>query len=316
MFLRLDPFLLSLIGTIILATFFPCQGEMVPVFKALTVIVIAIMFFMQGARLSREAVVRGVMHWRLHLTILCCTFVLFPLLGVAMHWLMPHAVTEDIWLGLLFLCCLPSTVQSSIAFTSIAGGNVPAAVCAATASNIFGMFITPVLVGFVLVRAGASGDGILPIVLQLLLPFALGQILQPFLGQWALRNKKILSLTDRGSILIVVYTAFSAAVVEGLWSSMPISELGVIAVLDSLLLLGVLLFTTYGSRLLGFSKEDEITIMFCGSKKTLASGVPMANVLFPASMVGSVVLPLMLYHQIQLFVCAIIARKYSMKNQK
>ncbi|WP_173582139.1 bile acid:sodium symporter family protein [Acetobacter musti] len=306
-----DPFLLSLIATLIIATILPCHGAAVPIFQWLAVIVIAIMFFLQGARLSRAAVLNGLTAWRLHLTILACTFVLFPLLGLALHALAPGLLLDDVWMGVLFLCCLPSTVQSSIAFTSIGRGNVPAAVCSATASNIAGIFITPVLVGLVLAKHGAQSGGVMSIVLQLLLPFVAGQLLQPWIGGWAHRNKKLLSMTDRGSILIVVYTAFSEAIVQGLWHRLPLEQLAVIAVVDTALLAVVLTVTTIGSRLLGFSREDEVAIVFCGSKKTLASGVPMANVLFPAASVGFVVLPLMLYHQIQLFVCAWMAKRFA-----
>jgi solute carrier family 10 (sodium/bile acid cotransporter), member 7 len=316
-----DPFLLSLICTLILATVVPCHGAAVPVCQDLAIAVIAVMFFMQGARLSRQAVLGGIVNWRLHLAILLCTFALFPILGLGLHALFPHLLHPSVWLGILFLCCLPSTVQSSIAFTSIARGNVPAAVCAATTSNIAGIFITPVLTGLVLVRqgdasGGASGSvsghgGVVAIMLQLLLPFVLGQVLQPWLGAWAHRNKRLLSMTDRGSILIVVYTAFSEAVVQGLWHTLPLSQIGLVMAVDGALLGAVLLATTLGSRVLGFPRDDEIAIVFCGSKKTLASGVPMANVLFAPATVGLVVLPLMIYHQIQLFVCAVLARRYA-----
>lgn len=257
------------------------HGAAVPVFHWLSVGLIALMFFLQGARLSRKAVLDGMVAWKLHLLILSCTFILFPLLGLAAHALFPGLLQPDIWMGVLFLCCLPSTVQSSIAFTSIAGGNVPAAVCAATASNVFGIFITPVLVGLVLSQHGQATGNPLDIVYQLLLPFILGQVLQPWLGAWAHRNKKILSFSDRGSVLVVVYAAFSDAVMQGLWHRLPMAELGMIAIADSVLLFSVLGLTIFGGRLIGLPLKDEIAVVFCGSKKTLASGVPMANVLFP-----------------------------------
>ncbi|MGI4745080.1 MAG: bile acid:sodium symporter family protein [Janthinobacterium lividum] len=313
-----DPFLLALIVTVLLASFVPCHGAAVPVFHDLTIAVIAVMFFMQGARLSRAAILTGLGHWRLHLAILCCTFVLFPLLGLALHAVAPGLLTPTLWLGVLFVCVLPSTVQSSIAFTSIARGNIPAAVCAATASNLLGILITPILTGLVLAggihaHAQVSNQGVLDIVLQLLLPFLAGQLLQPWIGGWALRNKRLLSFTDRGSILIVVYTAFSEAVVQGLWQKVPLEQLALVLLVDALLLGVILLVTRYGSRALGFAHEDEIAIVFCGSKKTLASGVPMANVLFPSAMVGQIVLPLMIFHQLQLFVCAVLARRYAQR---
>jgi len=306
-----DPFLLALIATVALASVVPCRGQAVPVFQFLTIAVIALMFFLQGARLSRQAVLAGLGAWKLHLCIFACTFIVFPLFGEALYNLFPRLLTPALWLGVLFVCALPSTVQSSIAFTSIGRGNVPAAVCAATASNIVGIAVTPLLVGLLLSRhGGVSGRAVLDIVLQLLLPFILGQLLQPWIGGWARRNKRLLSFTDRGSILIVVYTAFSDAVVHGLWHRLPLSMLGMLLLVDAILLALVLLITRTGSRLLGFSREDEIAIVFCGSKKTLASGVPMAGVLFPPATVGMVVLPLMIFHQIQLFACAVIARRY------
>ena len=314
--LKPDPFLLALIATVLLASVLPCRGAAVPLFHALTIAVIAVMFFLQGARLSRDAMLVGLGHWRLHLAILACTFVLFPLLGLALHAMLPGLLTPALWLGVLFVCVLPSTVQSSIAFTSIARGNVAAAVCSATASNLIGILVTPLLTGLVLagaIRGGThlTADGVIDIVLQLLLPFLAGQLLQPWIGGWAVRRKKLLTVTDRGSILIVVYTAFSAAVVQGLWQKVPLSQLASILLVDAILLAIVLLATRFGARALGFAHEDEIAIVFCGSKKTLASGVPMAGVLFPAAMVGQIVLPLMIFHQLQLFVCAVLARRYA-----
>jgi sodium/bile acid cotransporter 7 len=207
---------------------------------------------------------------------------------------------------------LPSTVQSSIAFTSIGRGNVPAALCAATASNLLGMLLTPLLVGLLLSsQGGFSVRGVGDIVVQLLLPFAAGQLARPLIGEWAQRNKTLLGLVDRGSILLVVYTAFSEGVAQGIWHQLGLSDLGRLLVVDAALLASVLAITTFGSRLLGFSRADEVTIVFCGSKKSLASGLPMATVLLAGQSVGLIVLPLMLFHQIQLMVCAWLAKRYA-----
>jgi sodium/bile acid cotransporter 7 len=205
-------------------------------------------------------------------------------------------------------------VQSSIAFTSIAGGNVPAAICAASASNIFGMFLTPLLVGVLFSVGGHGGFSwsvLQQIMLQLLAPFVAGQLLQPFIGDWIRAKKKILMPVDRGSILMVVYSAFSESVVEGLWHSFSLVDILTVIVACCILLAVVLSITMFGSRRLGFSRADEITITFCGSKKSLASGVPMANVIFAGQGIGAIVLPLMLFHQIQLMACAVIAQRYA-----
>ncbi len=308
-----DPFLVALIGVVALAAFLPASGNAAVAVDIIANIAIGLLFFLQGARLARETVIGGITHWRLHVLVLGCTFVLFPLLGIALHALAPNLLSETLWVGMLFLCALPSTVQSSIAFTSIGKGNVPAAICAATASNLLGIFITPLLVGLLLSAKGEMGfdlTAIGKIVLQLLVPFIAGQILRPKIGGFVLKHKKILSMTDRSSILLVVYSAFSAAVVNGIWQRLAVNDLVTLLLLDSLLLGVVLLITTMAARAFGFDKPDEVTIVFCGSKKTLASGVPMANVLFPGAAAGIVILPLMIFHQIQLMVCAWMAQRY------
>ena len=310
-----DNFTLALVATVTLASLLPASGATAHGFETLTTVAIGLLFFLHGAKLSREAVIAGATHWRLHLLVLASTFVVFPLLGLALKPLLAPLVTPDLYLGILFLCCLPATVQSAIAFTSMARGNIPAAVCSASASTMLGIFITPVLVGLVVLPHGQSGamsfDAIGKIMLQLMAPFIAGQLLRPVIGGWVKKRAAVLKFVDQGSILLVVYTAFSAAVVEGLWRQMPATAvLGVLAVC-AVLLAAALALTTWTARRLGFSKEDEITIVFCGSKKSLASGIPMAKVLFASHAVGAIVLPLMLFHQMQLMVCAVLAQRYA-----
>jgi solute carrier family 10 (sodium/bile acid cotransporter), member 7 len=310
-----DGFTLAIVATVVLASFLPCHGEGAVIFSWLTTLAIAVMFFMQGARLSRDAVISGLRQWRLHAVILASTFVLFPILGFGFRALFPHLISPPMLIGLLYICLLPSTVQSSIAFTSIAHGNVPAAICAATFSTLIGVILTPILASLLLRTHGGEGGGGLgaigSIFVELLLPFVLGQLLRPWIAGWAARNHHILKYTDRGSIILVVYTAFSAAVMRGLWHELPLSGFAEIIISNGILLALVLLITTYGSRALGFGRAEEIAIVFCGSKKSAASGVPMANVLFGASTVGLIVLPLIIFHQMQLMVCAVLAKRYA-----
>jgi solute carrier family 10 (sodium/bile acid cotransporter), member 7 len=311
-----DNFTLCLIATVITASLLPCRGSVAHVFDWLTDLAIALLFFLHGAKLSREAVVSGLTNWRLHLTVLASTFVLFPILGMLLKPVLLPLVTPSLYVGILFLCTLPSTVQSSIAFTSIARGNVSAAVCSASASSLLGIVITPLLTGLVLQAHGQgamSWSSVGEIVLQLFVPFVLGQVAQRWIGGWVQRHRPLVGLVDQGSILLVVYTAFSAAVLQGLWKQLPLSVLGGLLIVNAVLLACALLITRYGSRALGFDREDEITIVFCGSKKSLASGVPMANVLFPAHAIGMIVLPLMLFHQMQLMTCAVLARRYAQR---
>lgn len=308
-----DRFTCALLVTVLLASVLPCRGAVAHAFGAFTDVAIALLFFLHGAKLSRVAVVAGATHWRLHLTVLASTFVLFPLMGLLLRPVLSPLVTPDLYLGVLFLCALPSTVQSSIAFTSMARGNVPAAVCAASASSLLGIFITPLLAGVLMESHGngLSWDAVGEIVLQLLVPFLAGQATQRWIGGWVRRHRVLVGAVDRGSILLVVYTAFSASVLQGLWKQTPLPVLAGLLLICVLLLALVLVSTRYGSRALGFDRQDEITIVFCGSKKSLASGIPMAKVLFASHPLGMIVLPIMLFHPIQLMVCAVLARRYA-----
>jgi sodium/bile acid cotransporter 7 len=309
--LKIDAYIIARFSMVVLASFLPVQGQAAVITGWVVKIAIALLFFLHGAKLSREAVVAGVTHWRLHLTILAFTFVLFPILGLLISKV--GVLTPTMAAGMVFLACLPSTVQSSIAFTSIGRGNVAAAVCAASASNLFGIFLTPVLVGLLMNAHGDVGgwDSIKSIIVQLLVPFVAGQLARPLVGKWIEKHKTLVGRVDRGSILLVVYSAFSAAVVEGLWRKVSPLELIVLLVVCGVLLTLVMLATMWGSRLLGFSKADEVAIVFCGSKKSLATGVPMAGILFPGATAGVLVLPLMIFHQIQLMACSVLAQRYA-----
>ena len=310
--LPIDPYIAAIVAMVCLASVLPVHDTGAVVAGWVTTAAIALLFFLHGARLAPRAALAGARHWRLHIVVLASTFVLFPVLALGAKALFPGLLIPPLWTGVILLSVLPSTVQSSIAFTSIARGNVPAALCAATASNLLGMGLTPLLAGLLL---GAQGNfsvrGAGDIVVQLLLPFAAGQLSRPLTADWALRNRALLSLVDRGSILLVVYAAFSEGVTQGIWHQLGLGDLGRLLGVDIALLAVVLSITTYGSRLLGFSRPDEVTIVFCGSKKSLASGLPMATVLLAGRSVGLIVLPLMLFHQIQLMVCAALARRYA-----
>jgi solute carrier family 10 (sodium/bile acid cotransporter), member 7 len=309
-----DSFTIALILTVAIATVMPCRGGLARIFDTVTTAAIALLFFLHGARLSREAIVSGASHWRLHALVFSGTFILFPLLGLLFKPLSATLITPELYLGVMFLCVLPSTIQSSIAFTSIAGGNVPAAICSAAASNVFAVFLTPMLVS--LLVSGRAAESLVAgsfgtIVLQILVPFVAGHLVRPWIGGWVQRSPRLTGGVDRGAILLVVYTAFSEAVVEGLWKQIPLASLAGLVLVD-FLLLGIVMIAmwTLGS-LFRFDRADKITILFCGSKKSLASGVPIAKVLFEGSIVGPMILPLMLFHQIQLMACAVLAQRWA-----
>ncbi|MGV9555487.1 bile acid:sodium symporter family protein [Streptomyces sp. NPDC003522] len=307
----IDPYVLLLLGTVGLAALLPARGAAADVASGASTAAIAFLFFLYGVRLSTREALDGLKHWRLHVTVLACTFVVFPLLGTATRGLVPVVLTEPLQQGLLFLTLVPSTIQSSIAFTSIARGNVPAAICAGSFSSLAGIVVTPLLAAALLGGSGGfSADSLVEIVLQLLVPFAAGQVLRRWIGGFVARHRKVLGHVDRGSILLVVYTAFSEGMVQGIWHQVGPARLAALLAVEAVLLAVMLALTWYGAKALRFGREDRIAIQFAGSKKSLASGLPMASVLFGAH-ASLAVLPLMLFHQMQLMVCAVIAKRRS-----
>jgi solute carrier family 10 (sodium/bile acid cotransporter), member 7 len=315
--MRPDPFVMSLFGVVLSATFVPCEGASADVFHVLGIAAIASLFFLQGARLSRDAIRNGITHWRLHATITTTTFVLFPLIGLGLSTVFPTMLPPLLWTGVLFMCALPSTVQSSIALTSIAQGNVAGAICSATVSNVVGIALTPLIFG-VLSRVrsgGVSLDGVGQVFSELLVPFIAGHLLRPWIGGWVENNRQVLSLTDRGSILLVVYAAFSAAVEHGVWHQLPPIVLLLLALIVAFVLATILLTIKFVSSAVGFGLQDQITAMFCGSQKSLVSGVPIASALFSGAAVGPILVPIMICYPVQIVVCAWLARRYAATSE-
>ena len=313
-----DPFLIALVAAVLLATFLPARGAFAMVVGWLATATVVLLFFFAGAKLARAQVIAGLTHWRLHLTILACTFLFFPIVGLAARGAMPGLLPPPLWIGVLFLCALPSTVQSAIAFVSLARGNVPAAIASASASQMLGVVLTPLLMSLIAgAHEGAGGGlgGIGKIALQILVPFVVGHLARPWIADWVAAHKQLVGLTDRSTIIIAVYGAFSAAVLEGVWHQLPAAGFAVLFAVDAALL--VIGFTATGliGRVLGFGLEDRITIQFCGTKKSLIQGVPMARVLFPGPQAGVILLPIMLFHQMQLMACAYLARRYAQRAE-
>lgn len=315
--LRIEPFILAILAAVVVAAFLPATGAAATALHWVTTIGIAVLFFLYGARLERRELVAGLRHWRLHGVVLGATFVLFPLLGLLGKWALTPLLGASLALGFLYLTLVPSTVQSSITFVAIARGNVGAAVVSASVSNLLGVFITPLLVlafmttdGTVRITAGA----VVQIVVQLLLPFVLGQVLRDRVLAVTSRIKR-LALFDKTVIVLVVYAAFSEGVVEGIWTKIGAPQLAWLVAACCVLLGVVLGLTELASRALHFDGRDKRVVQFCGSKKSLATGLPMAAVLFVGQPVGLIVLPLMVFHQIQLIVCAWLAGHYGRKAE-
>lgn len=307
-----DGYVLLLLGVVALAAVLPVTGAAVVPVEAAADLAVAFLFFLYGARLSTDQTAAGLRHWRLHLLVLAFTFVMFPLLGMASAYAGRPFLGPELAAGMLFLTLLPSTVQSSVAFTSIAHGNVAASICAASFSNMLGVLFTPLLVALTMgAQAGINLGTMRNLFLQLVLPFVIGQLLHRWLGGFLVRNRQIVSSFDRGAILLVVYVAFSAGMRADMWSRMSGWQFLALTALCGGLLAIVMVATIFISRALGFSWPDRAAIIFAGSKKSMASGLPIAQVIFPTAAVGILVVPLMLFHQIQLIVCAQLARRWA-----
>lgn len=309
--LGVDTYMLMLIATVALGLLLPVEGIAAALLGQVTFWAVALLFFLYGAKLNAAAIRDGLLNWRLQGATFAATFVLFPVLGLMFAAVFGGLLGPEVTLGLMFLTVLPSTVQSSIAFTAMAGGNVPGAICAASLSNLIGVALTPALVALLLHQGGGgvSPEAIVKIALQILLPFFLGQIARPWIGAFVKRHRSMTLLVDRGAILLIVYSAFSAGTVSGLWHAIAGPSLAVLfaAVLCLLgLAMGIMVFA---GRRLGFPEADRAVLFFCGSTKSLASGLPIAAALFPAATIGATVLPLMIYHLAQLFVCALVAQR-------
>jgi solute carrier family 10 (sodium/bile acid cotransporter), member 7 len=305
--------MVAIIVAAILASLFPASGGWADALEYVTTAAIALLFFLYGARLSPAQTVAGLKHWRLHAVILAFTYLVFPLLGLATVWLLSPVLNSSLATGLMFLTLVPSTVQSSIAFTSIAKGNVAGAIVSASASNILGVFLTPALAWLLMTGTGRiefTPSTILEIFGQLLAPFVLGQLSRRWTASFVDAHPE-LKLVDRSSIVLVVFAAFSTGMRENMWAqTTPVSLLIVLAACLAMLAL-MLTLTWWTARRLGFSRADAIAIQFCGTKKSLASGLPMAGVLFAGQAVGLLMLPLLLFHQTQLMACSALATRYA-----
>ena len=319
--MKIDGFLLAMLCAVVLAFVAPHLGTPDgPLHMGLvTTLGIAFVFFLHGANLSPEALKAGATNWRIHVAVQATTFIVFPLIGFTIFFGLRPVLSEEVRLGVFFLCALSSTISSSVAMTSLARGNVPAAVFDASLSGIMGMVITPMLIAVVRAVSGQSFP-ILPaiadVAMTLLLPFAAGQIARPLIARWLAARKPIINRLDRGVIILIVYSAFCESTASGLWWSYSPWVIAQIAVIAGALLALILWLTTRLSRAWGFSLADEVTTVFCGSKKSLANGAPIAKILFAGDpAMGMIMLPIILYHQLQLIVCSMLARRYAARAE-
>nr|WP_034648673.1 bile acid:sodium symporter family protein [Cellulomonas sp. HZM] len=298
-----------IVAVLVLGLVLPATGTAADVLEVARTVAIVVLFFGYGARMRTREVWDGLRSWRLQGSMLAATFVVFPVLGLTVQLLPESVLPADLQTGMLYLSLLPSTVQSSVVFTSIARGNVAGAITGATISNVAGVVLTPLLVALLMGAGGGAGGSLRGILVQLLLPFALGQAVQPWVGDWVRRHASVTRVSDRVTILLVAYTAVSEAQTSGAWDHISAGVLVVLVVVCAAVLAAMLTLTWRGGALLALSRPDRIALLMCGSKKSLATGLPMAAVLFTPAVAASVALPVIVFHQLQLATCAVVARR-------
>lgn len=317
---KFDWFLTGLFLAVLLAWFFPEPGAKGGWLHAdiLNKCGVALIFFLHGVALSFSALKAGTLKWRLHVVVQSMTFLIFPLIGILLYFLSRGMINDSLRLGFFFLCALPSTVSSSVAMTAAARGNVPAAVFNATLSSLIGVFITPLWMGLVMNTSGHSmpvGEVILDLNIWLILPLVVGQLCRPVLANFVHKHKKGVHVADRMTILILVYTSFSESTKQGVWSGQGAQTL-ILAVVGSAVLFSLIMFITGKvSDRMGFPMEDRIAVLFCGSKKSLAAGVPMAQLIFGSHpSLGLFLLPVMVFHSVQLIICGWLAGRWAQRQ--
>lgn len=319
--LKKEWFLVGMVVAIALATVtseFGRSGGVIHL-DQLTGIGIAIVFFLHGLGLSPQAIKAGLTNWRLHVYIQMATFVVYPILwvifGEAFLAYMPSALA----FGFCYLLVLPSTISSSVAMTSVGKGNVPGAIFNASLSSILGVFITPLLIQLFMGFEGVQLDlldSVISISKLLLLPMIAGQIMRPYLVAWVDRHKAVVNKVDKYVILLIVYNAFCDSVVNDIWSEFSVGLLATSIIICTVILLVMVHLIQWGARRTKFTLPDEVAAVFCGTKKTLAAGIPMAKVIFGADpSLGMILLPIMLYHPIQIFYCAVLANRYARQSE-
>ncbi|WP_068717662.1 bile acid:sodium symporter family protein [Vibrio tritonius] len=315
-------FLASMVVAIGLAVITPNLGKSDGVLhlNIVTEFGIAIVFFLHGLGMSPKAIKAGLANWKLHVYVQLATFVVYPLLWVIFGSSFLKFMPAALAFGFCYLFSLPSTISSSVTMTSVGKGNVPGAIFNASLSTILGVFITPALIQAFMGLQGVQLDlmgSVISIAKMLLIPMIVGQLLRPYLSDWATRHKAIVGKVDKYVIILIVYNAFCDSVNNGIWSQFSLELLASSIVICFIVLMIMVHGIQWGARKVGFVLPDEVAAVFCGTKKTLAAGIPMAKVIFGADPnLGMLLLPIMLYHPMQIFYCAILANRYAKQAEQ
>jgi sodium/bile acid cotransporter 7 len=320
---RRNGFIIALVGAVTLAFLFPAPGAkggwLHP--EVSNNAGVALILFLQGLSMAVERMKAGAGNWRLYVIVQGFTFLVFPLVG-----LLFHAATRFIWPdepsalrdGFLYLCLLPSTISTSIVLTSVARGNTPGALFNAALSNILGVILTPLLVRLLMQASGQAGSFaplLIKITLLTLVPFVIGMGVRPLVRSWVDANRRWVNILSSGVILFIVYTAFCDSVEEKVWQHYGIGLTLEVLAAVAVLFTTVSLMVWAASRMARLNREDFIAALFCSVKKTLAIGVPLAQLIFGAKAdLGLILLPIMFYHPFQLFVCGLLANRFARRE--
>jgi len=283
-----------------------------------TKLAVSAVFFVQGLTLPARALKDGASQVRLHFGVQGICFLIIPLVGLGLDQLVGASMAPDLRLGFLFLCVLPSTMVMAVALATVAKGNVAAAIFNAVLSNVLGVFLTPIWIAAILTTGGASeaqslGQVLKEITLLLLAPLVVGQVVRRlWLKAWADARKKPLSNFSNATILFIVFAAFCNSVQANIWSQHGWSTILVTAggVLGLMAL--AIGLTMLVARLMKLAPPEGIVLIVSGSQKSLAAGVPLAKVIFGAHPgLGLILLPIMLYHPLQLFICGWLVARHA-----
>ncbi|HRP54628.1 bile acid:sodium symporter family protein [Agriterribacter sp.] len=319
--MKLDRFVSALFIAVAVAWFFPqfgAAGSSIPL-DAICTAGIALIFFFYGVKLSPEKIMTGLKNWKLHIVVQAATFIICPLLVLTAYPFLQTEHQEMIWLSVFFLAALPSTVSSSVVMVAMAKGNLPAAIFNASISGLIGIVLTPLWMGLFLQQQQNNVDFLqiyVRLIVEIIIPVIAGIAMQRVIGHWAARYGKQLAVFDKSVIVLIVYKSFAESFSDGTFSGMRWKDLALICIIAI-----VLFFALYGiiyliSILLSFNKEDRITALFCGSKKSLVHGTVFSKVLFSnAAFAGFMLLPLMIFHAFQLFIVSYIAGWFGRKEK-
>ena len=314
--IKIEPFVFAIMFTILLAYLIPFLGnkELVkPIILGISSIGISLIFFFYGLKLNYTIIKEVIKNWKVHLIIQSATFILFPLIVLLFYPFLSSETGHILWLAVFFLAVLPSSVSASVVMVAVAKGNVPAAIFNASISGIIGILITPIWMSYFISAKNLDFDFTeiyFKLITEIIVPLVLGILLQRYFGSWAIRNAARISFFDKAIILLIVYKSFSSSFLEGVFNSIGLVDMLILALAVVVLFWVVYYIIKYVCFQFNINREDSIAIQFCGSKKSLIHASVMSKIMFAnLPFVGIMLLPVMLFHGFQIVFVSFIAAK-------